>query len=199
MAQKLIQPLNNAGITASYKWGTKYESSYGFTHYGQDLVGLFQTDPDAVYAQGSGIVAFAGWDNVCGNVVGIIYDEAVNHFDGGSYKVVGRYFHLASIKVSQGQRVTKDTQIGVVGATGQYVDGKHLHVEMDKDINYPNYTPTLSGDSNILKAGYRGSSDTSIDPMLMMHCKESHPDYQYIKVMNGSDWVDPRDAQIPHI
>lgn len=194
MAQRLVQPINRMEINASYLWGSAYRSRFGCDHYGQDVVG-----DTTVYAQGDGRVAFAGYDNVCGYVVGIIYDEAVNHFDGGSYPVVGRYFHLAGVRVQPGQRVNKDTVIGIMGNTGTLTTGRHLHIEMDRDINYPAYTPTLVGNSNILKAGLRGAKDTTVDPMRMTHCKTSGPDNQRCVVNDGIAWVDPRDGDIPRI
>ncbi len=194
MAQRLIQPLNRARVTASYKWGGAYQREFGAPHYGQDMTG-----GPIVYAQGEGRVAFAGWDNVCGYVVGIVYDDCVNHFDGGHRPLVGRYYHMADVRVQEGQRVNKDTRIGTVGNTGKLTTGPHLHVEFDTDTRYPAYTPTLTGHSNLLKRGLRGARDTTVDPMRVTHCKASGPDWQAIAAGYGRDWVDPRDAQIPEI
>ena len=194
MAQRLIQPLNRARVTASYKWGGAYQREFGAPHYGQDMTG-----GPTVYAQGEGTVAFAGWDNVCGYVVGIVYDDCVNHFDGGHRPLVGRYYHMADVRVKKGQRVTKDTRIGTVGNTGKLTTGPHLHVEFDTDTRYPAYTPTLTGHSNLLKRGLRGARDTTVDPMRVTYCKASGPDWQAIAAGSGREWVDPRDAQIPEI
>ncbi|MBC3515915.1 M23 family metallopeptidase [Neobittarella massiliensis] len=194
MAQQLIQPVNDMTVTASYRWGGAYRARFGSDHYGQDVVGS-----TTVYAQGSGRVLFAGCDRVCGYVVGILYDEVQNHFDGGSYPVVGRYFHLAGAQVQPGQRVDKDTVIGIMGDIGALTTGRHLHIELDRDTAYPAYTPTLTGDSNILKAGLRGAKDTTLDPMRLTHCKTSGPDNQRCAVGDGIAWVDPRDGAIPRI
>lgn len=194
MAQKLILPLNNARITCSWKWGAKYEKTYGGIHYGQDMYG-----DSIIYASGTGTVIDCGKDHVCGNTVIVRYNNVVNHFDGGCYDVIARYYHLASISVKKGAKVTKDTRLGIVGSTGQLVDGAHLHIEFDRDTKYPYHTPTVSKDSNLLKAGLRGNKDTTIDPMRLLHCKTSAPDKQSIAVANGREWVDPRDAQIPRI
>ena len=40
MAQKLIQPINRARLTASYKWGSAYQRDFGGVHYGQDMTGV---------------------------------------------------------------------------------------------------------------------------------------------------------------
>lgn len=196
MAQRLIQPINDMRITVSYKWGTKYKTDYNLgDHYGQDSVGS-----TTVYAQGNGVVKAVGYDRVCGNVVVIVYDEeCVNHMTGETAPLTGRYMHLDSTRVAVGQRVNKDTIIGKMGATGQYVDGKHLHFELDKDVKYPTYTPTLAGNSNILKAGTRGAKDTTVDPMQWTHTKASAPDNQQVVAANGREWVDPRDANLPKL
>lgn len=194
MAQKLILSLNDTRVSASWKWGCAYEKEYGGIHYGQDMYGS-----SIVYANGDGYVVGCGWDNVCGNVVIVQYDDALNHFDGGSCDVIARYFHLAGISVKKGQKVNKDTRLGIVGDTGTLTDGVHLHIEFDRDTDYPYHTPTISRDSNFLKAGLRGNKDTTIDPMRLLHCKKSGPDCQKIRTANSADWVDPRDAQIPQI
>lgn len=194
MTQKLILPVNNCKVTVSYKWGNAYAHNYGGTHYGMDMYGN-----STVYAMGAGTVMACGWDNVCGNVVAIQYNDVVDHVYGGSYDVIVRYYHLASIRVKKGQVVTKDTAVGIIGSTGTHVDGIHLHLEIDKDTQYPCYTPTLSRSSNLLKKGLRGAKDTTIDPRRVLHCKVSAPDRQSIAAVNGANWVDPRDAQIPKI
>ncbi|MBU5419594.1 M23 family metallopeptidase [Acetanaerobacterium sp. MSJ-12] len=194
MAQKLIQPINNARLTASYKWRDAYKRQFKATHYGQDMTG-----GPIVYAQGNGTVAFAGWDNVCGWVVGIVYKDCYSWYYKTVSDITGRYYHMADVRVKPGQRVTKDTRIGTVGNTGKYTTGAHLHVELDTDTKYPNYTPTLAGNSNILKKGTRGAKDTTVDPMRWTHTKASAPDNQTIVAGYGSDWVDPRDAKLPKI
>lgn len=194
MAQKLIQPINNARLTASYKWRDAYKRQFKATHYGQDMTG-----GPIVYAQGTGTVAFAGWDNVCGYVVGIVYKDCYSWYYKTVSDITGRYYHMADVRVKPGQRVTKDTRIGTVGNTGKYTTGAHLHVELDTDTKYPAYTPALTGNSNILKKGTRGAKDTTVDPMRWTHTKASAPDNQTIVAGYGSDWVDPRDAKLPKI
>ncbi|MGE5545560.1 MAG: peptidoglycan DD-metalloendopeptidase family protein [Solirubrobacterales bacterium] len=72
-----------------------------------------------VYATGSGVVEFAGGKDRYGLTID------VNHGNG----VTTRYAHLSRIKVTQGQRVTRATVIGLVGNTGRST-GPHLHYEV---------------------------------------------------------------------
>lgn len=194
MSQKLILPLNDARISASWKWGTRYQKEYGSIHCGQDMYGS-----QTIYSCGNGTVIDCGWDDICGNIAIVRYNDVVNHFDGGHYDVIARFYHMSQVLVKKGQKVTKDTRIGIIGNTGILTDGIHLHIEFDKDVNYPYHTPTISRNSNILKAGLRGERDTTVDPMRVLHCKTSAPDNQHIEVAGDRSWVDPRDGQIPRI
>jgi len=74
----------------------------------------------AVLAADSGTVVNAGWSNVgYGNMVMIVHDNGYSTL----------YGHLSSISVSNGQRVSQGTQVGVMGSTGRST-GTHLHFEV---------------------------------------------------------------------
>jgi len=49
----------------------------------------------------------------------------IDHGDG----MIATYAHMSRIDVAQGQIVTKDTELGTVGATG-WATGNHLHFEL---------------------------------------------------------------------
>lgn len=51
----------------------------------------------------------------------------INH---GEYQSL--YGHLSKVEVKEGQEVTKDTEIGLVGSTG-HSTGPHLHLEIRED------------------------------------------------------------------
>jgi len=122
--QKLIQPINNMKITPGYM-NTKYRSVFRCTHFGHDAISI--KGDRTVYASGDGNVIRCGMDSICGNVVAIKYEKCLNENTGKSQDVIIRYFHLASISVKEGQAVTKDTKIGVMGKTGILSTGVHLH------------------------------------------------------------------------
>lgn len=171
MAQYLILPINKARLTSSYK-NENYRKQYGFNHYGVDLV---STNGDrTVYAQGKGIVKAAGYDSLFGNTVVIVYSSAMDPRTKQVLNVTVRYYHLASIRVKDEQRVTKDTVIGVYGDTGKYVDGAHLHMEFDSDTKYYNYAPGIKASGTIIKKGI----DTTFNPLDMTCVKTNAPDYQ---------------------
>lgn len=85
-------------------------------HTGTDLV---TAADDTVRAVKQGEVTLAGTFGGYGNTVVIRHERGVETL----------YGHLARIDVQQGQRVTTDTVIGLVGNTGRST-GKHLHFEV---------------------------------------------------------------------
>jgi len=104
-------------------WGLPV-SNYSLTRgyfYGHNGVDLASAIGEPVYAADSGIVVFAGWNDWgYGNLV------AINHGTGGWTTL---YAHLNSVTVGCGQTVSRGTQIGTMGSTGNS-SGPHLHFEM---------------------------------------------------------------------
>jgi len=72
-----------------------------------------------VYAMSPGQVRFAGVMSGFGNVIWL------DHGD----EVLSVYAHLSSIEVVEGERVTRDTPIGLSGQSGN-ASGPHLHFEV---------------------------------------------------------------------
>lgn len=86
-----------------------------------------------------------------------------------------RYYHLEKIYVKKDDKVTKDTKLGLYGNTGSS-SGAHLHIELDSDTKYPNYTPQTSRSNSVLKSGY----DSTLNPVNILWCKTSAPDNQFV-------------------
>ncbi len=173
MSQKLILPINKARITAGYK-NANYRKQFGYAHYGVDMTDQSRKDK-TVYASGVGQVTHCGYHPTGGNVVVIVYKDCVLT-DGKVRDLAIRYYHLESIKVKAKDKVTKDTVIGMYGNTGAS-SGDHLHIEVDTDVNYPNYTPQTSKSNSVLKAGV----DSTINPTMALYVKATKPDNQSIK------------------
>jgi murein DD-endopeptidase MepM/ murein hydrolase activator NlpD len=111
----------------TYQWPLKaFGISQGFSlvHPGMDL-----TDPvgTAIYPIADGTI---GWVRHIpfgyGSHVFVVHDNGTQSL----------YAHMSRVDVTQGQRVTKETQLGLVGVTG-WTTGSHLHVEV-----YQNSVPT---------------------------------------------------------
>lgn len=75
------------------------------------------------YAVDEGTVLKVSQDRFGANFVYVRYPK-LSH--------VGLYYHLDSVSVKAGQKVTSNTQIGIVGTTGQST-GVHLHFSWIKD------------------------------------------------------------------
>ena len=188
MSQKLIMPINKCRITAGYK-NANYTKEFGYTHYGVDMTDKDRKDY-TLFASGKGTVYQCGWHASGGNVVVIIYRDCELPC-GRTCDIVLRYFHLKSIKVVKGQKVSKDTVIGLYGNTGAS-SGAHLHLEADTDVNYPIYTPQVSSknDNSILR---KGTASTMLNPVDVLWVKTSRPDYQAV-VTSGYNTVTKKDV-----
>lgn len=186
-SQVLILPINNCAFSAGYK-NQAYLNQQGYNHYGVDLYS--NVGNQTVYACGDGEVVACGWDGVgnnerLGNVIAIIYKNVKLLHDastatGKTYKsgdiidLTCRMFHFDSINVKVGDRVTKDTVIGMYGNTGSTLVngkrmGKHLHIEFDIDTQWPTLTYGVSKGGavfnrtqDIINAG--GLADSTINP-----------------------------------
>lgn len=172
MSQKLIQPVNNMTVSASYL-NVAYEKKFGFKHYGFDCYGSSTT----VWSQGHGVVLATGYDTCYGNYVVVIYFDVE-----GIGNVIANYFHFSSIGVSTGQFIDKDIRLGVMGKTGTYATGIHLHTEMRK------YT---LGQSKMLSPfatnKFAKNLDAGwIDPLSVTYCKTSSPDNQGYTTTNDA-------------
>ncbi len=104
-------------------WPTEGTISSGFgwrwgrVHKGIDIASSVGTP---VWATGSGVVEFAGWDDSgYGNMIDI------RHPDG----FLTRYAHLSDIYAQQGSVVNQSQVVGAVGTTGNST-GPHLHFEI---------------------------------------------------------------------
>lgn len=180
MAQFLLIPLNKAQLTAGYK-NAQYKKKFGFTHYGIDLSNS-PGDDRTLWGMGEGIVKACGYDNIYGNTVVIVYKNVFNYSTNRIQDVTVRLYHMASISVRVGQKVTTATKLGVMGNTGKYTTGAHVHVEIDSDTRMPEYAPGLSKSSNIIKKGV----DTTIKPSDVLYIKPNKPDNQTLVFAAGN-------------
>lgn len=89
-----------------------------------------------IRATASGTTSFTGPNGGYGNLV------IINHHNG--YETA--YAHLDQIWVRQGDRVSRDSKLGLSGATGN-ATGPHLHYEVRKHgvpVNPEPYLPYMS-------------------------------------------------------
>ncbi|MDY0016775.1 MAG: M23 family metallopeptidase [Candidatus Delongbacteria bacterium] len=106
-------PVDKVHVTSSYGQRIHPVTGKKTFHYGVDYRGAVG---DPVYTVANGVVTDTGYDPVSGKKI------TVRHDDGT--KTV--YYHLSSILVKKGQKVTSRQQIAKIGRTGR-VTGPHLH------------------------------------------------------------------------
>ena len=111
-------------VTCEYKRKGNWACGW---HTGIDLVG-----DDTIYATCDGVVTREGYDKSYGNFI-VVKNDA-----DGKYHW---YCHLSKINVVVGQRVSRVSNIGIMGNTGNST-GKHLHFEIRNASN------TYSDNSN---------------------------------------------------
>lgn len=130
------RPVVAGTISAHYGWYSPWGDSTW--HYGTDFAGTGHGAP--VYSAANGKVAGIMWKWSCGGNMVLIH-----HMINGQKYTTG-YFHLASVNVSVGDTVTKDTVIGTVGGNPniEYWDkcstGTHLHFQMSYGLYLDEYT-----------------------------------------------------------
>ncbi len=114
-------------ISSRYGWRDNPFSGKRTFHNGIDMACPTGTP---IYAAMDGTVIAAGYSDTYGNYV------TISHHSG--YQTM--YAHMSQILTSNGQYVTTNTRIGLVGSTGQST-GPHLHFTVFKNRSSTN--PTL--------------------------------------------------------
>ena len=86
-------------------------------HYGVDIVSV---QNEAIKATLDGVIIFTGWTLETG------YTICIQH----EYDLVSVYKHNSAILKEQGSFVKAGDPIAIIGSTGEYSSGPHLHFEL---------------------------------------------------------------------
>lgn len=119
VASGFIKPIQGR-ITSPFGWRTHPIFNTKSFHSGIDIGG---PNLGAIRASNSGKVIYSGWYGGYGKVV--ILDHGTN----SGKPITTLYAHMNSIKVTNGQRVSKGDILGYEGTTG-YSTGPHCHFEV---------------------------------------------------------------------
>ena len=135
-AGKMIRPINSGTITSYFGYRkdpiTGKNNSF---HSGTDMAG-----DSKVYAVAPGRVAGIYWKTKCGGTMLFI-----NHNINGTTYTSG-YYHLYQVKVSIGDYVDQNTQVGVTGGTSSLTPwdrcstGRHLHLSIARGLFFKEYS-----------------------------------------------------------
>lgn len=135
-AGKFIRPIVSGRITSSFGWRNNPLGSGKTFHNGIDLSG----GSTAVYAPAPGTVAGITWKASCGGNMLYI------HHNVNGVRYTTSFFHLAKVKVSIGDYVDQNTQIGVMGGSKSTTPwdrcstGTHLHFSIARGLYLKEYT-----------------------------------------------------------
>ncbi|MEQ5993048.1 phage tail spike protein [Enterococcus faecalis] len=142
MAQYWYDLLHNLK-PGTNKWVNPVRSSYTITqewdeigwgtnviHGGIDIASMPAGSMPPVYVARSGIVETVTYDGTGGNYVVIKHDDGYWTY----------YGHLDSVDLSVGDKVTTNSRVGIMGATG-LASGVHLHFEVWKGAQWQRINP----------------------------------------------------------
>ena len=124
-----IMPVNGR-ISSEYGMRFHPIKKIKIYHNGIDIAALLNTP---IKAPAKGTVFFAAYDGINGNCIRIDHGK----INGKSIK--STYIHLQTIQVKPGEKVLPGQQIGLVGSTGKYPNGRpsstgpHLHMSVYED------------------------------------------------------------------
>ena len=103
-------------VTCEYKRKGSWAAGW---HTGIDLVG-----DDTIYGTCDGVVSKIGTDKSYGTYIIVKASDGKYHW----------FCHLSKVTCKLGDKISRTTKIGVMGATGN-VTGKHLHFEIRNSSN----------------------------------------------------------------
>ena len=165
------RPLASGYVTSNYgercyTLNGKYTCDF---HYGIDTSNSDKNQK--VYSIGTGLVAGVVYRSSCGgNKVYVQHKLS----DGSTY--TSSYVHLASINVSKGQVVTRDTVIGMMGGNpdiqtwDKCSTGAHLHTQIAYGLYLTDYTNYYTFQSN------------SINPRLLINFPSGTRNWFYDRI-----------------
>lgn len=199
--QKLIFPFRRGMIIAGYKTAI-YKKSWGYDHYGIDIssrqgydaTGVAKND-HVIYASGEGEVVWCQYDTAVKNTaktlgyaIAILYKDCVAH-DGTVKDLVLRYMHSDTTFVKKGDKVHLGDPITVENKVG--TTDYHLHLEMDEDTAWPQYTPQVSAGHS----GWPKGVDSTVNPSEWLWQDPEHVQDPYS--FTNTQWINDSDRQLP--
>lgn len=124
--ERLFHTLDDIFISSPYSNRISPITGEREFHEGVDYSANGKSIP--IYALDDGEVLYEGYDNSTSAIICYIrFPKLDDH--------VGLYYHLANTVINKGDKVTKDTKIGMMGSTG-YSTGNHLHFDWFKYSDY---------------------------------------------------------------
>jgi murein DD-endopeptidase MepM/ murein hydrolase activator NlpD len=129
------RPLVNGYVTSEYSLGrTNPITGKVEAHAAIDVSSSNKSS--RVYSVANGKVFATFYDTYSGNTV--VIHHKIRTSSGYRY-YTSTYCHLANIAVSKGEIVYRSTSIGIMGSTGIYTTGAHVHLAISTGRRYIDY------------------------------------------------------------
>ncbi len=106
-------------LQSAFRYTSGFGMRWGRMHKGTDFAASYGTP---IHATAEGVVIHAGWLSGYGRLIKIKH----------AFGIETRYAHLAKIRVTVGQRISRGDRIGDMGNSGRST-GTHLHYEVRVD------------------------------------------------------------------
>ena len=191
--QYLVMPFTRCMMLCGYK-NPEYTKYWGYPHYGVDISTIQggASDDHRILASGEGVALAAGKDSRLGYGAAVLYKDVFNHQTGETVSVVGRYMHMKSMLVKEGDAVQAGTVIGEEGKEG--TSDYHLHLEFDTDVTptYATWSPQVAGTGGFWKKGV----DSTVNPSHLLHMG---PGQSLAEPTYNPAWLNPEDFVIPQL
>lgn len=191
--QYLVMPFTRGMMMCGYK-NPEYTKYWGYPHYGVDISTIQggASDDHRILASGEGVVLAAGKDSRLGYGAAVLYRDVFHHQTGETVSVVGRYMHMKSLSVKEGEKVQAGTVIGEEGKEG--TSDYHLHLEFDTDVTpaYATWSPQVVGTGGFWKKGV----DSTVNPSYLLHIG---PGQSLAEPTYNPAWLNPEDFVIPRL
>lgn len=188
--QKLRMPINGVNVLSASRttdYDSSYYSEYNALHYGGDIACALGTELKGL---GTGTVEEIGENVKEGKFVCVRYNSCIPVDGGDARDIIIRYFHMNTVDVAKNDGVTTSVILGTSGCSGDWAfNAKHVHIEVDTDVNYPNYTPSIP--SGHAGGNLYAGTDTCLNPFDWFYSYDGQSKSRY----SGSDdtWVFPND------
>jgi len=188
-AQILIFPINDGLIIAGYH-NTTYFEKMGYPHYGIDLM-AFDGGYAKIVSSGTGIVLGTEFcDNSLGYIAVIQYDDVFVPHTREVISLTARYYHMASLEVSEGDVLSLRQPIGSIDGSHEHYH--HIHIELDANIEFPFHTPQVAESSSSLLYRHPATGENIIDPVLVLAAGDGQSIFVHPNALYCTEKDEPR-------
>lgn len=200
--QRLIFPFASGMIICGYKvaiYQAPPPTGWGYPHYGIDVSsvqGNQRTTDHIVRASGDGEVVWCTTDKPSSGASSLGWAVAVKYKGclsrhGDVKDLIVRYMHSGECYVKLGDKVKAGDPLLLEGKVG--TKDYHVHIEMDTDCKFPQYTPQVSAGHS----GWKKGTDSTVNPSFWLWQDSGHKQVPYN--YSSKAWINACDEALPFV